>query len=116
MAHFVRIDENNLVVCGVVVDNNELLVDGVESEARGSEFCHNLFGGLWVQTSYNNNFRKQYAGVGYTYNKEADVFVSPKPYGSWLLDENHDWQPPVARPESQEYWIWNEDTLSWVQP
>jgi hypothetical protein len=113
MAHFVRIDENNIVVQGVVVNNSELLIDGVENEAKGAEFCHNLLGGTWIQTSYNNNFRKQYAGVGYTYNQEADVFITPKPYDSWSLDSNYDWQPPVAKPGSEGHWVWNEEFGEW---
>ena len=113
MAHFVRIDENNIVVQGVVVNNSELLIDGVENEEKGAEFCHNLLGGTWIQTSYNNNFRKQYAGVGYTYNQEADVFITPKPYDSWSLDSNFDWQPPVAKPSSEGHWVWNEEVGEW---
>jgi hypothetical protein len=113
MAHFVRIDENNIVVQGVVVNNEELLIDGIENEAKGAEFCHNLLGGTWIQTSYNNNFRKQYAGVGYTYNQEADVFITPKPYDSWSLDSNCDWQPPIAKPSSEGHWVWNEEAGEW---
>jgi len=111
MAHFAQIIDG-VVTQVIVVNNNELMVDGVESESKGVEFCHNLFGGEWVQTSYNNNFRKQYAGQGYTYDRESNVFISPQPYGSWTLDENQDWQPPVARPE-EGFYTWNEDTQTW---
>jgi hypothetical protein len=78
MAHFAKL-ENKTVVDIIVVHNNELLVDGVESEAKGIEFCHSLFGGEWVQTSYNGNFRKNHAGVGYTYDSIRDAFIPPKP-------------------------------------
>jgi hypothetical protein len=92
MAHFAQI-QDGIVTQVIVVHNNELLVDNVEVESKGSEFCESLFGGVWVQTSYNNNFRKQYAGVGYSYDPVADVFIAPQPDPSWTLDENYDWQP-----------------------
>jgi hypothetical protein len=77
MAHFARI-ENGTVTQVIVVHNNELLVDGVEVESKGVEFCQSLFGGNWVQTSYNANFRGAYAGVGYLYDSDADEFVAPE--------------------------------------
>ena len=112
MAHFARI-ENNKVVNVIVVHNNELLVDGVENEQKGKDFCHGLLGGEWVQTSYNNNIRKQYAGVGYTYDIDADQFVSPQPFASWSLDADNDWQPPTPKPEGDFYW--NEETTTWIE-
>jgi len=113
MAHFVELDENNIVQRVIVVSNDDCKdQDGNESEVVGSLFCHNLLGGKWIQTSYNHSIRKQYAGIGYTYDKDADVFISPQPYPSWSLDENHDWQAPVARPEDG-VWEWNEEMLSW---
>lgn len=111
MAHFAQISEG-IVTNVIVVHNNELLVDGVENEQKGKEFCHNLFGGEWVQTSYNGSIRKQYAGIGYTYDKAADVFVAPQPFPSWSLDSNHDWQPPTPKPEGNFYW--DEESLSWL--
>ena len=78
MAHFVQIVDG-VVVNNIVVHNNELLVDGVENEVKGAEFCHNLLGGEWIQTSYNNNFRKQYASVGFTYDEATQDFVCPPP-------------------------------------
>jgi hypothetical protein len=88
MAHFAKL-ENNTVVDIIVVHNNELLVDGVESEAKGIEFCQALFGGEWIQTSYNGNFRKNHAGVGYTYDPVRDAFIPPKPEeGNWELNED----------------------------
>ena len=112
MAHFAQI-ENGTVVNVIVVHNNELLVDGIEVESKGAEFCHNLLGGVWKQTSYNHNIRKQYAGIGYTYDAVADVFIAPKPFASWSLDSNNDWQAPTPKPEGSFYW--DEETLAWVK-
>ena len=112
MAHFVKIEQGK-VVQGIVVHNNELLVDGVEVESKGAEFCTNLFGGEWVQTSYNNRIRKQFAGVGYTYDSNADVFIAPQPYASWTLDSNYDWQAPTPKPDGDYYW--NEQQQTWVK-
>ena len=112
MAHFAKV-ENGIVTQVIVVHNNELLVDGVESEQKGKDFCNSLFGGDWVQTSYNSNFRKQYAGIGFAYNSIADVFVSPQPYPSWTLDSNHNWQPPVSMPTDGKNYKWDELTQSW---
>ena len=115
MAHFAQI-HNNTVINVIVVDNQVLLNDaGVEQESLGVQFCQDLMGGTWVQTSYNNNFRKQYAGIGYTYDTSADVFVPPAPYDSWLLDSNHDWQAPTPMPDDDKIYEWSEETLSWVE-
>jgi hypothetical protein len=87
MAHFAKLD-NNTVTEVIVVHNNELLDNGVESEAKGIAFCQSLFGGNWIQTSYNGNIRKNYAGIGYTYDSTRDAFIAPKPTeGDWELDE-----------------------------
>jgi hypothetical protein len=120
MAHFAELDENNTVLQVIVVHNNELLdTSGNESEAKGVEFCSTLFGHTnWVQTSYNHNIRKQFAGTGYTYDSDSDVFVAPQPYPSWSLDDNFDWQPPTPMPEDDNMYSWNEETQSWdlVEP
>jgi len=88
MAHFAKLDENNVVITVVVVHNNELLVDGVESEAKGIEFLVSLFGDSnWKQTSYNATIRKNAAGIGYTYDPNKDAFIPPKPEGNYVLDE-----------------------------
>ena len=79
MAHFAKLDETNIVKQIIVVHNNELLVNNVELEAKGVEFCQSLFGGNWVQTLYNGNIRKNYAGIGYTYDESRDAFIAPKP-------------------------------------
>lgn len=115
MAHFAQIDDNNTVTQVIVVNNNELLVDGIESEAKGIEFCQSLFGGSWVQTSYNGNSRKQYASIGFTYDLVNDVFVVPQPFPSWTLDENFDWQAPILMPTDDKTYAWNEETLAWLE-
>jgi hypothetical protein len=114
MAHFAELDPENKVLRVIVVNNNELLVDGVESEAKGIEFCQSLFGGEWKQTSYNKNIRKNYAGIGYSYDSSRDAFIPQKPFESWTLDEETcKWKPPVARPDDDSKYTWNEETLSW---
>jgi hypothetical protein len=108
MAHFAELDNNNIVVRVLVVDDS--------LEHRGEEFLSvDLeLGGRWVQTSYNNRIRKQYAGIGYIYNEDADVFISPSPFPSWVLNDDLDWEAPTPRPE-EGFWTWDEETLSWVE-
>jgi len=89
MAHFAQLDESNIVTQVIVVHNNELLDNGVESEAKGVAFCQSLLGGNWVQTSYNGNIRKNFAGIGFTYDQTRDAFIPPKPEeGNWVLNED----------------------------
>jgi len=114
MAHFAKI-ENSVVTQVIVVNNNELLVDGIEVESKGAEFCQSLFGGSWKQTSYNGTIRKQYAGVGYKYDEVADVFMTPQPFPSWLLDANYDWQAPIERPADGKDYLWDEANQVWVE-
>jgi hypothetical protein len=116
MAHFAQLDENNVVTQVIVVNNNELMDNGVESEAKGIAFCQSLFGGTWKQTSYNGNIRKHYAGVGYTYNAVRDAFIPPQPYQSWTLDDDANWQPPTPMPTDGGMYSWDEATTSWVKP
>ena len=101
MSHFAKIDNNNIVTEVIVAEQ-----DFINSGLVGDSF-------LWVQTSYNNNFRKQCAGIGYTYDKVNDVFISPEPYASWSLDASFDWQPPTAMPDDGKRYTWNETTTSW---
>lgn len=103
MAHFAQLDKNNTVINVIVV--------GDEYEAMYADW-RKEFGETYVQTSYNNRIRKQYAGIGFTYDPVADVFISPQPYPSWTLDENHDWQSPVTRPSAD--YFWNEETKEWL--
>ena len=115
MAHFAQIDENNTVVNVIFVENELCLDDyGNESEAKGIEYLQSIIPGRFVQTSYNANFRKQYAGIGYSYDKENDVFIAQKPFESWILNENFDWVAPSERPLNG-FWVWDEDLLSWVE-
>jgi hypothetical protein len=116
MAHFAELDDNNTVIRVIVLGNENCVdADGNESEAVGTAFCEQLLGGRWIQTSYNHKIRKQYAGQGYTYDPEADVFVAPQPFPSWSLDENHDWQPPTPMP-TEGAWYWDEAEGAWVEP
>ena len=114
MAHFAEIDDNNVVTRVIVVSNDDCGGGNYpESDPIGAAFCTNLLGGTWKQTSYNNNFRKRYAGIGYTFDAELDAFIAPKPYPSWTLnEETADWEPPVARPE-EGMWTWDETNQEW---
>ena len=87
MAHFAELDENNIVQRVIVVANSELLVDGVESETKGIEFCQSLFGGNWIQTSFNSSFRKRFAGIGHSYDANRDAFITPEPLNQIGFDE-----------------------------
>ena len=117
MAHFAQLDENNVVTQVIVVHNNDCQIDGVESEDAGILFCKQLFGTetRWNQTSYNGNIRKNYAGIGYTYDEQRDAFIPPKPYASWVLDEDKcQWKAPVDMPTDGQMYSWDEATTSWV--
>lgn len=117
MAHFAQLGENNIVLQVVVISNSDTVnSDGVESEEVGIEFCKGLFGEdtQWAQTSYNANFRKNYAGIGYTYDVSIDAFVPPQPYPSWTLNLNTaTWEAPVPMPDDGQRYAWDESTLSW---
>jgi hypothetical protein len=121
MAHFAEIDENNIVT--------RVLVVGDDQEHRGQEFLADDLdlGGTWLKTSYNTQagvhtlggtpFRKNYAGIGYSYDETLDAFIPPKPYASWLLNEETcNWNAPVEMPvEEGKFFVWDEDTTSWVE-
>lgn len=118
MAHFAQLDDNNVVTQVIVVANEELLDNGVESEAKGIAFCKSLLGEdtKWVQTSYNGNIRKRYAGIGFTYDADKDAFIEPQPYGSWTLDADFNWQPPVPMPvEEGKFYAWFEPNQEWIE-
>lgn len=114
MAHFAKL-KNNKVIEIIVVNNSILLnEEGTESEALGIQFCSNLLGGTWIQTSYSGSFRKNFAGIGYTYDANLDAFISPKPYDSWILNTTTcKWETPVPYPTDGLKYLWNEDTVSW---
>ena len=116
MAHFARI-ENNEVKEVIVIGNNSLdNKDFPESEAIGQEFIQSIgLNGYWLQTSYNRNFRKHFAGIGYTYDSAADVFIPPQPYSSWKLDKNFVWQPPIPAPTDSEFYHWDESRKQWIK-
>ena len=122
MAHFAELDNNNVVLRVVVVGN-----DCVPSDEHidGETWCVNFFkGGTWKQTSYNHNFRKQYAGIGFTYDPAKNKFISPQPFTSWALDANDDWQAPITYPTITTYGSndpldtyiisWDEENLRWT--
>ena len=116
MAHFAELDDNNTVLRVIVVDNADTTDEnGNEVESIGAQFCADLLGGTWVQTSYNNNRRTRYAGIGYAYDSAADVLIAPQPFPSWTLNDNHDWQPPTPMPDDGNMYEWDEDTTSWVE-
>lgn len=104
MAHYAFLDEKNVVV--------EVIVGRDETEGDWESYYGTLRGLTCLRTSYNHNIRKQFAGIGYTYDPTNDVFIVPQPFPSWSLDENHDWQAPVPRPEGAH--VWDEDNQQWV--
>lgn len=118
MAHFAKLDENNIVIEVNVVNNSDIQnLPFPESEAVGIEFLKNWSGGYinWKQTSYNRNFRKNYAGIGYTYRADIDAFVALQPYPSWTLNDQAQWQAPVSMPTDGKIYFWNESITSWVE-
>jgi hypothetical protein len=118
MAHFAQLNENNIVNQVIVVSNNDCQLNGVESEEVGIVFCKTLFGVTtkWIQTSYNGTIRKNYAGIGYTYDVSRDAFIAPQPYTSWTLNETTcQWDAPTPMPIDNKQYTWNEETLSWIE-
>ena len=121
MAHFAELNDNK-VVTRVVVIGNDIPANGGTLEDNdmhidGEKFCIKLFkGGIWKQTSYNSNFRKQYAGIGYTYDAAKNKFISSQPHASWALDANDDWQAPVTYPTdiTDKTIVWDEENLRWT--
>lgn len=108
MSHFAEIDENNIVLRVLVGDNN--------MPNEGYDWFVENLGGTWVQTSYNGNIRKNFAGIGYTYDEERDAFIPPKPYESWTLNETTcRWQAPVPYPQDGRLYMWDEDSLLWIE-
>ena len=107
MSHWAEIDENNIVT-RVLVGNN--------SEPDEGEAFMNSLGGTWVKTSYNGTIRKNYAGIGYSYDSSRDAFIAPKPFDSWELDEDTcRWEAPVAYPTDGKMYTWNEDNTNWEE-
>jgi hypothetical protein len=108
MSHWAEIDNDNKVIRVLVGDNNDPNGD------EGYQWLIDNLGGTWVKTSYNSNIRKQYAGIGFTYDAINDLFIAPQPYPSWSLDQDFNWQPPTPRPEGIG-WYWNEEELTWKE-
>jgi hypothetical protein len=106
MAHFAEIDENNIVKRVIVISN--------DLESIGSEWCQKNYGGVWLQTSYNSNIRKNYAGIGFYYDSNLDAFIPPKPFNSWILEEETcKWKAPVEYPKDDKNYFWNENIVNW---
>jgi hypothetical protein len=126
MAHFAELSSLNIVLRVVVIDNNDVIANGGDQSATAAKAVEQIvpfsrWGVKWVQTSYNNNFRKQYAGIGYTFDSTKDKFIAPQPFASWSLDANDDWQAPVAYPtvttygDNVRYFIsWDEAGQRWI--
>jgi hypothetical protein len=117
MAHFAKLDENNNVLAVHVVNNDVITIDGNESEQAGIDFLTGLHGHtLWKQTSYNGNFRKNYAGVGFNYDLGRDAFIPPKPFNSWTLNETTcQWEAPVPYPTDGKRYAWFEPNQQWIE-
>lgn len=121
MAHFAKLDDNNIVVAVHAVNNTVITVDGSESEQAGIEFLTGLHGHeKWKQTSYNGNFRKNYAGIGYSYDEQRDAFIPPRPYQSWTLNEETcQWEAPTPYPtidpENPKFYSWFEPNQQWIE-
>jgi hypothetical protein len=118
MAHFAQIDENNIVIQVIVINNQVLLEsDNTESEIKGIDFCESLYGHRnWVQTSYNQNMRYNYAGIGYTWDPDNNAFYAPQPYPSWSLTQDYIWEAPIPYPEDgspEKIYAWDEENQEW---
>jgi hypothetical protein len=108
VAHWAEIDENNIVIRVTVGDNN--------APDEGYQWLIDNLGGTWVKTSYNGNIRKNYAGIGFTYDEERDAFIAPKPFESWILNEDTcNWKAPIPYPTDGKTYRWDEPTVSWVE-
>ena len=119
MAHFAQLDDKNVVLQVIVVGNADTVDEnGVEKEEIGVAFCQSLLGAntQWRQTSYNNRMRKNYAGIGYTYDAQRDAFIPPQPFASWVLNESTcHWDAPVPYPQDGKAYIWDETTVTWIE-
>ena len=110
MAHYAFLDNNNIVTEVIVGIDETETIEGLDTET----WYGNFRGQVCKRTSYNNNIRKQYAGIGYTYDLVNDVFISPQPFASWTLDSNFDWQAPTPKP-IEGFWHWDEENLVWQE-
>ena len=117
MAYLAQLDNNNIVLQVLSVSNNDCPDPAPDNEAQGASYLQSIgFTGIWKQTSYNGRFRKNFAGVDYKYDTERDAFIPPKPFESWILNEDTCiWDSPVPYPTDGKYYIWNEETISWIE-
>ena len=118
MAHFAELDNTNKVLRVIVVSNEDVTANGGDYSTEAEAFVETIVplagtGTVWKQTSYNNNTRKRFAGINWTYSSSKNKFIAPKPYGSWTLDSNDDWIPPTAHPNDGKDYEWIEATESW---
>ena len=118
MAHFAELNSSNEVLRVVVISNDDVDANGGDQHADAETFVasivpHSEDGTAWKQTSYNNNFRKQYAAIGDTFDSSKNKFISPQPYPSWSLNSNDDWEAPIAYPDDDKEYEWNETTRAW---
>ena len=111
MAHYAFLDSNNVVTEVIVGIDETELIEGLLPEV----WYGNFRGQTCKRTSYNNKIRKQYAGIGFTYDADLDIFIAPQPYPSWILDENHDWQPPTPMPVDDKKYAWFEPNKQWIE-
>jgi hypothetical protein len=116
MAHFTKLNSENIVTEILVVGDGDILkADGTQSELKGKQFLNSLFGtATWKQTFEDGSSRKNYAGIGYTYDSERDAFIAPKPYNSWTLNETTcQWESPLSYPSDGKHYSWNESNIVW---
>ena len=118
MAHFAELNSSNEILRVIVVSNDDVNANGGDQHADAETFVttivpHGTGGVAWKQTSYNDNFRKQYAGKGYTYDSSKNKFIESKPYASWTLNSSDDWQAPVDKPDDSKIYDWNETDTQW---
>lgn len=110
MSHFAEINNNNIVIRVLVCNNNDPAGD------EGHQWLIDNLGGTWIKTSYNGNIRKNFAGIGYTYDEVRDAFIPPKPFNSWILQEiTCLWQPPIPMPKDNKLYFWDEENLMWQE-
>ena len=120
MAHFAELNSSNEVLRVIVVSNEDVDANGGDQHADAETFVttivpHSTGGVAWKQTSYNNNFRKQYAGIGYTYDSSKDIFIADKTYDSWSLNSSDDWEAPTNKPGDGKLYYWNETNTRWEE-
>jgi hypothetical protein len=121
MAYFAKLGTGNIIEKVISINNSVITdINGIEQEQLGVDFINKLYNtrDVWKQTSYNRTFRKNYAGIGYQYDQTRDAFIAPKPFNSWILNEDTcRWNAPVAMPttelEDNQYYSWNESIINW---